>query len=651
MGTRYFNTTANISGKYDIYEWDGSAWNVVDTVDAYGLAADRPATSTPGFKYYGTDDGDIHTYSARGEWSVVETVTDEVNTSADLPVNAAINSKYFSMDDKKIYTYSGNTWVTTSTGVSNVGNTEPASGVNGEKFFNTATKEIKTFSPVSEWVNPTAKQDDTYYYGVNAGTIGAGVFGSVYSDGQTSGVTVSSRVIVDDSRALPSGSTNPGRTPNRAGETFLDTATGRIYTANSTATGWLTPATPEKMSANTAYSVSIAAGPNNIDVLDSTGVPAAVSSVMDSSVGNKNVFVFNATLKEWKSINDNYGLSPSSNSTTTQATITAFGESMIKSSDWEDKFTVYDSRGNPYTMNVAFRKVMDRPADPTATPPVGAESEWDWYAYYTDSDGNVLPQYGQGAGTLVFGDDGLLKRTYTYTPEPPIPDPNGTNAPLAPQYATWEVVEKVIDKNSPDYNASVHDSLPTGLVVADFNTAGAQGSVNNNVSPITYSSNMITLDFLGSDYAKTLGLTSDPIDGVTNYGSESTTKLSAQDGYAMGVLNDWTIGGDGIITGAYSNGRNLAIAQIALAMFANPQGLSKVGETCFAETINSGIAQVGAPQTNGAGSVQGNTIEMSNVDLSEEFVSLIRAQRGFQANTRVVTTSDQVLEELINMKR
>ncbi|MDR1580925.1 MAG: flagellar hook-basal body complex protein, partial [Synergistaceae bacterium] len=243
-----------------------------------------------------------------------------------------------------------------------------------------------------------------------------------------------------------------------------------------------------------------------------------------------------------------------------------------------------------------------------------------------------------------------LKRTYTYTPEPLTPNPNGTNTPTAPEYAKWTVIEKIIDKNSPDYNASLHDSLPTGLVVADFNTAGAQGKVGST-QPLTYSSNMITLDFLGSDYAKTLGLTNEPIDGVTNYGSASTTKLKAQDGYEMGVLNDWTIGGDGVITGVYSNGRNLAIAQVALAMFANPQGLSQVGETCFAETINSGIAQIGAPQTNGTGSIQGNTIEMSNVDLSEEFVNLIRAQRGFQASTRVVSTSDEVLQELINLKR
>jgi flagellar hook protein FlgE len=237
----------------------------------------------------------------------------------------------------------------------------------------------------------------------------------------------------------------------------------------------------------------------------------------------------------------------------------------------------------------------------------------------------------------------LLKRTYYYEATPAVPNPNGTNTPTAPQY-NWSVVQKVIGDPQDASKA-------TGKVVADFNTSGAQGKVNNNVSPATYGSNMITLDFLGSDYAKTLGLTSDPIDGVTSYGSSSTTKLRAQDGYAMGVLNDWTIGADGVIQGSYSNGKILAIAQVALAMFANPQGLSQVGETCFAETINSGIAQVGAPQTNGAGSIQGNTVEMSNVDLSEEFVNLIRAQRGFQANTRVVTTSDEVLQELINLKR
>jgi len=90
---------------------------------------------------------------------------------------------------------------------------------------------------------------------------------------------------------------------------------------------------------------------------------------------------------------------------------------------------------------------------------------------------------------------------------------------------------------------------------------------------------------------------------------------------------------------------------VVLALFANTTGLEKVGDTVFMESANSGIAQIVSPQTGGAGSITGGALEMSNVDLSEEFVRLIVAQRGFQASARIVTTSDQVREELINLKR
>ncbi|HOO88326.1 MAG TPA: flagellar hook-basal body complex protein, partial [Synergistales bacterium] len=88
-----------------------------------------------------------------------------------------------------------------------------------------------------------------------------------------------------------------------------------------------------------------------------------------------------------------------------------------------------------------------------------------------------------------------------------------------------------------------------------------------------------------------------------------------------------------------------------LGLFANPAGLIKNGDTSFRESSNSGLAQVESPQQGGAGSIIGSTLEMSNVDLTEEFTRLITAQRGFQANARMITTSDQVLEELINIKR
>jgi flagellar hook protein FlgE len=92
------------------------------------------------------------------------------------------------------------------------------------------------------------------------------------------------------------------------------------------------------------------------------------------------------------------------------------------------------------------------------------------------------------------------------------------------------------------------------------------------------------------------------------------------------------------------------LAKVALANFNNPMGLQRVGNTSFTTSVNSGLARLGAPGTGGLGELASGTVEMSNVDLAEEFTNLIIAQRGFQANSRVITTSDQILETLVNMK-
>ena len=143
----------------------------------------------------------------------------------------------------------------------------------------------------------------------------------------------------------------------------------------------------------------------------------------------------------------------------------------------------------------------------------------------------------------------------------------------------------------------------------------------------------------------------DKLKGVTQYASETTTKAVYQDGYKMGVLEGYSVGGDGTITGKYTNGQNLPMYRVALATFANEQGLEKAGDTMFQETVNSGNANIDAAGVNGKGSILSQNLEMSNVDLTEEFTHLIIAQRGFQANTRVVTVSDQILEEVVNLKR
>lgn len=120
---------------------------------------------------------------------------------------------------------------------------------------------------------------------------------------------------------------------------------------------------------------------------------------------------------------------------------------------------------------------------------------------------------------------------------------------------------------------------------------------------------------------------------------------------ATNPMRSYNIGSDGIVTGIYADGTKKPLFQIAIANFANPEGLEKVGDTSFRESTNSGTVQLGAPGTGRRGDLIGGSLEMSNVDLAQEFTNLIIAQRGFQATSRVITTSDQVLEELVNIKR
>jgi flagellar hook protein FlgE len=119
----------------------------------------------------------------------------------------------------------------------------------------------------------------------------------------------------------------------------------------------------------------------------------------------------------------------------------------------------------------------------------------------------------------------------------------------------------------------------------------------------------------------------------------------------MGSLESFSLGNDGTITGIYSNGLRQAIGQLAMASFNNPGGLEKAGNSSFRVGDNSGNAMVGQAGTGGRGVLNAGALEMSNVDLAEEFTGLIVAQRGFQANSRVITSSDEILQDLVNLKR
>ena len=144
-----------------------------------------------------------------------------------------------------------------------------------------------------------------------------------------------------------------------------------------------------------------------------------------------------------------------------------------------------------------------------------------------------------------------------------------------------------------------------------------------------------------------------PVDmtSVTGFAGLATVAVISQDGSEAGQLDSFTLGNDGTLVGLFSNGGQQAIGRIALAKFVNPGGLEKAGSSAYRSTFNSGLAELGAPGQGGLGSLTSGALEMSNVDLSQEFTNLIVAQRGFQANARIITTSDEVLQELTNLKR
>ncbi|WP_417564416.1 flagellar hook protein FlgE [Microbacterium sp.] len=141
------------------------------------------------------------------------------------------------------------------------------------------------------------------------------------------------------------------------------------------------------------------------------------------------------------------------------------------------------------------------------------------------------------------------------------------------------------------------------------------------------------------------------LSAVTGFSDVSTVAFDTQNGEPAGTLVSYALSDDGSLVGTFSNGKTQVLARVALADFVNPGGLEKTGSSQYRPSVNSGQPTVGTAGADGFGGIVSGALEMSNVDLSQEFTNLIVAQRGFQANARIITTSDEVLQELTNLKR
>jgi flagellar hook protein FlgE len=262
--------------------------------------------------------------------------------------------------------------------------------------------------------------------------------------------------------------------------------------------------------------------------------------------------------------------------------------------------------------------------------------------------------------------DGSVVQGWTATAGVINPTPGGIGNIVLPENAVAPAVQTTIAKlsgNLPagaatgdivtrdiDVYGAVGDlrtvSMKFTRTATGWDVAAADGTTTVN-GAITFTSGVINAT--GSTMTVN-GVTVD-FTTITGYAGLNTVKLDSQNGREPGTLQSFSLSKDGTLVGSFSNGATDPIARIALATFVNPGGLEKAGSSTYRTSINSGVASVGTAGTAGIGSLAGGALEMSNVDLSQEFTNLIVAQRGFQANARIITTSDEVLQELTNLKR
>ncbi|MDR3342493.1 MAG: flagellar hook protein FlgE [Treponema sp.] len=273
----------------------------------------------------------------------------------------------------------------------------------------------------------------------------------------------------------------------------------------------------------------------------------------------------------------------------------------VANGTWNTAIKIYDTFGAEHTLQVTLTRVQNQ------------DTPNSWNAVV-----NVDPEVAGGTNTTV----GL-----------------GDEAPAAGGNVNFMI------------NFSNNGTL-VSTVDGDGNESGGAGNVFMNVAydvPNTVP---------GEDdvpvrqvFSLNLGTVGGFVNSVTQFAEASSSKAVSQDGYTMGYLENFKIAQSGVITGVYSNGTNRTLGQIALASFTNQGGLEKSGDSNFVVSNNSGEANIGPSGIAGKGKLIAGTLEMSNVDMAEQFTDMIVTQRGFQANSRTIQTADQLLQELLSLKR
>ena len=325
--------------------------------------------------------------------------------------------------------------------------------------------------------------------------------------------------------------------------------------------------------------------------------------------------------------------------------------------------TVYDSLGAPHSLTYSF----------TNTGP----NTWSYSLTIPPTDLNAVngvPQTGiLASGTLTFNGNGVLVGTGGGLGVPAYGGTNvgnGTLTGLAATAATSTQTVTLTATSATTFSVvgSVSGALGTATVGVPFTSPQADFTINAGstawavgdtatiaATPLTLG-NVRAIPITGfADGATNQTFDWNVLSGtspvLTQVAAPSTTTSIGQDGASSGSLVNFNIGSDGTITGSFSNGKTQALGELALANFANVDGLQLQGSTDYTPTLASGPAVVGVPGAGGLGTISGGSLELSNVDIATEFANLIVAQRGFEADAKAVTTFDQITQDTIALKQ
>jgi flagellar hook protein FlgE len=324
----------------------------------------------------------------------------------------------------------------------------------------------------------------------------------------------------------------------------------------------------------------------------------------------------------------------------TNMAITGTGFFMVRNSNSaQDLYTrdgTFALNSDSYLVNPEGYIVQGKVIDPTTGVPTGADVDIRIEQNYTAPKATTQTD-------LVLNLNSTAATADTYSSAVTVYDNLGGAHTLNLTYT------KTANANEWEISANLDGNA---ITVEDTAGSGTHTPIQFDNTGTMTSSGTYSLDATGYNIGHiSLNLKDTSGGSTTQYASSSVTNYSSQDGYGPGYLERVSVDNNGIITGHYSNGQTVPLYQLTLARFNATDKLHREGSNLYSETQESGVPLTGPAGTNGLGKVNGNSLEQSNVDLGNEFVHMIIYQRGFQANSRIITTTDTLMQDVLSLKQ